>query len=413
MNIFQDLQQRGLVKQVTHNSLEQRLDSPITLYCGFDPTADSLHVGSLLPMITLMRFKNAGHTIIPLIGGATGMIGDPSGKSEERTLNTDETVEHFKHCITKQINTITGVSPVDNFEWCKNINMISFLRDFGKFFTVNSMLGKESVKNRIERDEQGISFTEFSYMVLQSLDFVKLFENHNCQLQIGGSDQWGNITSGTDLIRKKLGHDKEAFGLTFPLITNSEGKKFGKTEQGTVWLDSKKTSPFKFFQFWLNTTDADVYTFLNFFSFKTLEEIKAIEENDKTITKPLAQKLLAEEMTMLVHGKDALESVLRINKALFSSDFSNLTSLDFEQLKQDGIPFFEMDSGSLLIDYLVNSKLASSKRQARDFVTSGAISLNGTKKQDLNFTLNEKDTLLEKFIILKRGKNNFCLISLL
>lgn len=412
-NLFQDLMQRGIIKQVTHNNLEERLEKPITLYCGFDPTADSLHVGSLLPLITLLRFKNAGHNVLPLIGGATGMIGDPSGKSQERTLNSLDTIDNFKQSISKQINQLLSVECIDNLSWAKEINMLSFLRDFGKFFTVNSMLAKESVKNRIEREDQGISFTEFSYSIIQAMDFFKLFEMHNCQLQIGGSDQWGNITAGTELIRRKLGNDIECFGLTMPLLTNSDGKKFGKSEQGTVWLDPNKTSPFKFFQFWLLTSDNDVYNFLRLFSFKTLEEINDIEKHDKESGKrPIAQQILAEELTAIVHGQDALNSVLRINEALFSSDFSKLNLIDLIQLKNDGLPFFEIKNDTSLIDALVISKLATSKRQARDFVTSGAISFNGHKLQDLDFNLNIKNTLLDNFIILKRGKNNFSLISL-
>lgn len=410
--LFKELQERGIVKQVTHDSLEQRLEQPISLYCGFDPTADSLHVGSLLPMVTMLRFKKAGHTIIPLVGGATGMIGDPSGKSQERTLNEVDTINSFKNHIQRQITSIVGEPCVDNLSWTSQINMIEFLRDFGKFFTVNSMLAKESVKNRIEREDQGISFTEFSYMLLQAMDFLHLFQSHNCQLQLGGSDQWGNITAGTELVRKKLGSDVDCFGLTMPLLTNSEGQKFGKSESGAVWLDPKKTSPFKFFQFWLSTSDADVYKFLKLFSFKSLEEIQKIEEEDKNSgKKPIAQQLLAEEMTLLVHGQEALDSVLRMNHALFTSEFDKLSIEDFKQLKEDGTPFLHVSESTSLVDLLVSSDLAKSKREARQFITSGAVLVNITKETKENALISSELGFYNTFVVLKRGKKNFAIIE--
>lgn len=410
--LFKELQERGIVKQVTHDTLEQRLEQPISLYCGFDPTADSLHVGSLLPMVTMLRFKQAGHTVIPLVGGATGMIGDPSGKSQERTLNEVDTINIFKSRIQEQIISIVKEPCVDNLSWTSQINMIEFLRDFGKFFTVNSMLAKESVKNRIEREDQGISFTEFSYMLLQAMDFLHLFQSHNCQLQLGGSDQWGNITAGTELVRKKLGSDVDCFGLTMPLLTNSEGQKFGKSESGAIWLDAKKTSPFKFFQFWLSTADADVYKFLKLFSFKSLEEIQNIEEEDKNSgKKPIAQQLLAEEMTLLVHGKDALDSVLRMNHALFTSEFDKLSVDDFKQLKEDGTPFLQVSGSTSLVDLLVSTELARSKREARQFVTSGAVLVNGSKESLENAFIHAQNGFYNKFVVLKRGKKNFSIIE--
>lgn len=410
--LFKELQERGIVKQVTHDTLEQRLEQPISLYCGFDPTADSLHVGSLLPMVTMLRFKQAGHTVIPLVGGATGMIGDPSGKSQERTLNEVDTINIFKSRIQEQITSIVKEPCVDNLSWTSQINMIEFLRDFGKFFTVNSMLAKESVKNRIEREDQGISFTEFSYMLLQAMDFLHLFQSHNCQLQLGGSDQWGNITAGTELVRKKLGSDVDCFGLTMPLLTNSEGQKFGKSESGAIWLDAKKTSPFKFFQFWLSTADADVYKFLKLFSFKSLQEIQNIEEEDKNSgKKPIAQQLLAEEMTLLVHGKDALDSVLRMNHALFTSEFDKLSVDDFKQLKEDGTPFLQVSGSTSLVDLLVSTELAKSKREARQFVTSGAVLVNGSKETLENAFIHSQNGFYNKFFVLKRGKKNFSIIE--
>ena len=415
MTLLEDLEKRGLIHQVTHKEqLEQKLENEnITLYCGFDPTADSLHVGSLLPMVTLLRFQKSGHNIIPLVGGATGMIGDPSGKSEERTLNSLGTIEFFKNSIMNQLQGILNVECKDNLSWVSEIDMITFLRDFGKHFSVNSMLNKESVKQRVSREDQGISFTEFSYMLLQSIDFLKLFEKENCTLQLGGSDQWGNITAGNDLIKRKLGGDKEVFGLTIPLITNAEGKKFGKTESGAVWLDPNKTTPFAFFQFWLKTLDSDVYNFLRFFSMKSVEEIEEIEKTDKeSEKKPEAQRILAEELTALIHGEEGLKSVLRITEALFSSDFSNLRLEDFEQLKNDGIDSFKIKESKLLVDILIETNLAPSKRQSREFIKNGAVQINGEKEQSIEFEIKEENLFFNKFAVIKRGKRNFALIEI-
>lgn len=415
MTLLEDLEKRGLVNQVTHReSLENKLENEnLTLYCGFDPTADSLHVGSLLPMVTLLRFQKAGHNIIPLVGGATGMIGDPSGKSEERTLNSLNTIESFKNSIMNQLKGILNVECKDNLSWVSEIDMITFLRDFGKHFSVNAMLSKESIKQRVSREDQGISFTEFSYMLLQSMDFLKLFEKENCTLQIGGSDQWGNITAGSDLIKRKLRNDKEVFGLTIPLITNSEGKKFGKTESGAVWLDENKTSPFSFFQFWLKTPDSDVYKLLKFFSMKSIEEIEEIERKDKESgKKPEAQEILAKELTALIHGEEGLKSVLRITEALFSSDFSKLSVEDFNQLKRDGIEAFKLEESKNLVDVLIETKLATSKRQAREFIKNGAVQINGNKEQSIDFEFEKESLFFDKFAVIKRGKRNFALIEI-
>jgi tyrosyl-tRNA synthetase len=415
MSIFKDLEKRGLVKDVTHgNELETfLLENKVTLYCGFDPTADSLHVGSLLPLVTLKRFSNFGHTPLALIGGATGLIGDPSGKSDERTLNTENIVNSFKKAISEQINSIISCDTVDNFSWTNSMSIIDFLRDIGKEFTVNSMMAKESVKNRIGREEQGISFTEFSYMLLQSMDFFKLKESHNCSLQIGGSDQWGNITSGIELIRKKCGHEEKAFGLTIPLLTKSDGSKFGKSEKGNIWLDANKTSPFKFFQFWLSTSDSDIYKFMKFFSLMSVEEINDIESIDKSSSgKPIAQKILAEELTKLVHGTNGLNSSLRITDAIFNSEFCNLTELDFEQLSLDGLETFELNENINIIDALVESNLANSKRLAREFISNNAISINGIKNTSLDHNLTKSESFFNKFHVVKRGKKNISLIKL-
>lgn len=415
MNTFlQELQDRGLVSQLTDaNKINQILDENATLYCGFDPTADSLHVGSLLPLITLLRFKKAGHTILPLIGGATGMIGDPSGKAKERTLNDEGTVISFKNSITNQIKNIVGdVRVVDNVEWTSGMSVLSFLRDIGKHFSVNMMLNKDSVKSRIEREEQGISFTEFSYQLLQSMDFHHLFKEMNCNLQLGGSDQWGNITSGIDLIHKKEGNDAKVAGITIPLLVKANGEKFGKSESGAVWLSAEKTSPFDFFQFWLNLSDEDIKRFFKMFSFRSVQEIEQIFKEDESRIKPLAQRLLAIELTELVHGTDAKNSVLHIAKALFENDFEDMEKEDFIELEKSGMKIFETsDLG--LISAIVSSGLAKSRTQAREFIKSGAISINGKKviiEDDVNTSV-ITDIRFNHFCILQRGKKEFRLVK--
>jgi tyrosyl-tRNA synthetase len=418
MNVFlNELKQRGLVAQLTNEEkITTQLNSGAKLYCGFDPTADSLHVGSLLPLITLLRFKKAGHTIMPLIGGATGMIGDPSFKAQERTLNDESTVTVFKTAIISQIQSILGndVVVVDNNDWTANMNVIEFLRDIGKHFSVNAMINRDSVKSRLEREDQGISFTEFSYQLLQSMDFWHLFKNEGCSMQLGGSDQWGNITTGIDLIHKREGNDAIATGLTIPLVTKSDGTKFGKTESGAVWLSAEKTSPFNFFQFWLKTTDNDIEKLFKMFSFKSVDEINEVLAADKERTKPMAQQLLAEEMTLIVHGQEALDAVLRMNNALFDNNFDKLEENDFLLLEKDGMPSISTSETSLL-ELLVIAGLAKSKREARDFVKAGAVFINGVRNMAREFDeINElkvNDFKFSKFAILQRGKRNFVLIK--
>lgn len=420
MNTFlKNLQDRGLISQITNeNSVIEQLNNGATLYCGFDPTADSLHVGSLLPLITLLRFKKEGHTVLPLIGGATGMIGDPSFKAKERTLNGKITVLKFKNAITEQIKSIVGhdIEVVDNHDWTANMSVLDFLRDIGKHFSVNNMIAKDSVKSRIERPDQGISFTEFAYPLLQGMDFWQLSQIHNCTMQLGGSDQWGNIVAGIDLIHKKEGNDFVATGITMPLVTKSDGTKFGKTESGAVWLSPEKTSPFKFFQFWLGLSDVDTKKLFKLFSFKTIEEIDCIFKEDESRDKPLAQQLLAEEMTEIVHGKKVLESVLMMNKALFSGDFDNLSELDFINLEKEGVPVFET-SETNIVELLTLTKLTESKRLARDLIKAGGISINGIKTNAKNFddiqalSYSKNDLKHEKFIVLKRGRNKFIIIK--
>lgn len=419
--LLEELKERGLISQITN---EEKLvnimnNSSISLYCGFDPTSDSLHVGSLLPLVTLLRFKQAKHNVLPLIGGATGMIGDPSFKAQERALNSEEQVLFFKSKITEQIKSILGqdILVVDNMEWTKNINIIEFLRDVGKHFSVNSMLSKESVKNRIEREEQGISFTEFTYQLLQSMDFWHLNKKFNCELQIGGSDQWGNITSGIDLIHKKEGNDKNAIGLTLPLLVKSDGQKFGKTESGTIWLSKEKTRPFDFYQFWLKVADSDIENFFKMLSLRPLEEINKILQEDKLREKPMAQQFLAEDLTELVHGRDELDSVIRVTEALFNNDFSKLNEIDFENLEKDGMVVFDLKEEKRLIDILTESDLSPSNKKSREFIKDGAISLNGKKIEEkdsaniLNLKLSLNEFFFNKFLILKKGKRDFRLIK--
>lgn len=373
-NLIEQLQERGLVAQLTdEEALAERLaQGPITLYCGFDPTADSLHLGHLVPLLCLKRFQLAGHRPVALVGGATGLIGDPSFKAAERKLNTEETVAEWVEKIRQQVSPFldfdcgeNSAAMANNYDWFGGMKVLTFLRDIGKHFSVNAMINKEAVKQRLNRDDSGISFTEFSYNLLQAYDFACLNESLGVELQIGGSDQWGNITSGIDLTRRL--HQKQAYGFTVPLITKSDGTKFGKTEGGAVWLDANKTSPYKFYQFWINTADADVYRFLKFFTFMSLEEIDALEEEDKNSGKaPRAQYVLAEKVTKLVHGEAGLQAAQRITDSLFSGNLADLTEQDFAQLAQDGMPVIELEKGADLQQALVSAELVPSRGQYKN-----------------------------------------------
>ena len=417
--LVQDLQDRGLIAQTTDiNALDELLaKESVTLYCGFDPTADSLHLGHLVPVLLLKRFQMAGHKPIALVGGATGMIGDPSFKATERKLNTPDVIAGWVDKIRGQVSPFldfdgpNAAIMANNYDWFGGMGALEFLRDIGKHFSVNAMIKKESVQQRISRDEQGISYTEFSYSLLQGYDFAELNRRHGCVLQIGGSDQWGNITAGADLTRRL--HQKHVCGLTLPLVTKADGTKFGKTEAGAVWLDARKTSPYAFYQFWLNTADADVYKFLRYFTFLTVQEIAAIEETDKASgTKPEAQRILAEQATELVHGKAALEAAQRISASLFSGDLKSLTESDLEQLAQDGTPGVQLEkSVTSLIDALVASGLAKSKSEARTFVQSKSVSINGQKTEALDHQFSAEERLFGRFTLLKRGKKNYGMIS--
>ena len=428
MSVLKDLQSRGLIAQTTDiEALDALLnEQKISLYCGFDPTADSLHIGHLLPVLALRRFQQAGHTPIALVGGATGMIGDPSFKAVERSLNSAETVAGWVESIRNQLKPFLSFEGenaaimANNADWFGSMNCLDFLRDIGKHFSVNAMLNKESVKQRIERDDVGISFTEFAYSLLQGYDFAELNKRHGAVLEIGGSDQWGNITAGIDLTRRL--NQKQVFGLTLPLVTKSDGTKFGKTEGGAVWLNAKKTSPYQFYQFWLKVADADVYKFLKYFTFLSIEEIDAIEAKDQASgTKPEAQRILAEEMTRLIHGEASLQAAQRISESLFAEDQSSLTESDFEQLALDGLPAFEVSDDLNVVEALVKTGLASSNKEARGFVNSKAVLLNGqvaelnnpnhaAERPDDAYLLTDAHKRFGKYTIVRRGKRNHALL---
>ena len=418
-NLIGQLQERGLIAQVTDAAALDALlaKKSVTLYCGFDPTADSLHLGHLVPLLALKRFQMAGHRPLALVGGATGMIGDPSFKATERSLNTPDVVAGWVDKIRKQVSPFldfdcgaNSAAMVNNNDWFAGMDVLSFLRDIGKHFSVNAMINKESVKQRLNRDEVGISFTEFAYSLLQSYDFAVLNKSHDCQLQLGGSDQWGNITAGIDLTRRM--NQQQVFGITMPLITKSDGTKFGKSEGNAIWLDPSKCSPYKFYQFWLTTSDDDVYRFMKYFTFMSLEEIDAIEAADRASgSAPLAQRILADHATELVHGKEALEAAKRISQNLFAEDQSALTEGDFQQLALDGVHHIELEyTETSLVDALVKAELASSKSQARGFIESGAVSINGQKISDIAFHMGTVNHRFNCYTLLGRGKKNHCLI---
>ncbi|WP_226583789.1 tyrosine--tRNA ligase [Halobacillus litoralis] len=420
MDLLKDLHQRGLINQMTdEEGLQKHLENEqVTLYCGFDPTADSLHIGHLLPVLMLKRFQKAGHRPIALVGGGTGMIGDPSGRSTERQLNSAEVVkgysERIKDQLAKILNFDDGENAAvarNNYEWLSQMTIIDFLRDTGKHFGINYMLAKDSVESRIE---QGISFTEFTYMILQSLDFQKLYEKENCTLQIGGSDQWGNITAGLELLRRSAAGEEEveAYGLTVPLITKADGSKFGKTAGGAIWLDPEKTSPYEFYQFWINADDRDVIRFLKYFTFLDLEEITELEkEVEEQPEKRVAQRRLAEEMTKLVHDEEALKQAERISEALFSGDIKALTGEEIEQGFKDVPAYTSEEKDPQLLDLLVKAGISSSKRQAREDIGNGAVYINGERNQDLKHTISEEDRIEDRFTIIRRGKKKYFLIK--
>lgn len=415
--LLEDLKWRGLLYQQTdEEGLAEVLENEkISLYCGVDPTADSMHIGHIVPLLTLRRFQMHGHRPILLVGGATGMIGDPSGRSEERQLQTTEQIDRNVEGIKVQMQQIfdfqteNGAKMVNNRDWIGAMSVIEFLRDYGKLISVNYMLAKDSVASRLET---GISFTEFSYTLIQAIDFNHLYNNYNCRVQIGGSDQWGNITSGLEVIRKTHDEEAKAFGITIPLVTKADGTKFGKSAGGSVWLDAKKTSPYEFYQFWINTSDADVVKYLKIFTFISREEIEALESSVETEAHlRKAQKVLAEEMTKLIHSESALEDAQRITKALFSGDLKALSASEMKAAFKD-VPSVEMErKPNSIVDLIVEAGISPSKRQAREDVTNGAISVNGEKVTDLEYVIDEKDRLEDAFAIIRRGKKKYHMVQ--
>ena len=419
-NFLKDLQKRGLVYQHTDlAALEEHLKEPRTLYCGFDPTASSFHVGSLMPLLTLRRFQLAGHKPLVLLGGATGLIGDPSFKDKERQLNTEKVASEWGEALKKQFGRFVDFSKtelVNNLDWIGKMDVITFLRDVGKHFSVNAMIAKEAVKTRLERQDVGISFTEFSYTLLQGYDFAHLYKTHGCTIQLGGSDQWGNIVSGVEYSRKSQ-EGAHTHALTFPLVTKADGTKFGKTEGGAIWLDAEKTSVFSFYQFWLNTPDAMVETYLKYFSFSTLTEITALmEEHNNAPHKRLGQKALAQELTALVHGTQGLEQAEHITSVVFSNaedKWQKLSAADFSQLSQDGLGTTNFSEEKPILAVLSETGLASSNRQAREFVDAGSVKVNGCAidAKAYNHMVCMDEAFFKNYTVVQVGKKKTHLIK--
>lgn len=428
LELLNDLRARGLIFQIAgEDDLPGWLDGGVrTLYCGFDPTADSLHIGSLVPLLMLRRFQLAGHKPLALVGGATGLIGDPSFKAQERQLNTADVVAGWVEKIKRQVSQFidfdageASAEVVNNLDWTENLDVLTFLRDVGKHFSVNTMIQKESVKQRIEREGSGISFTEFTYLILQSFDFAELNRRHGCTLQVGGSDQWGNITGGIDLTRRM--HGNQVFGLTMPLITKSDGTKFGKTESGTIWLDASRTSPYAFYQFWLGTADVDVYKFLKYFTFLDVGEIDALEQADaEREGRPQGQSILAQEVTRLVHGEQGLAAAERITEALFSGSIIELSESDLLQLRQDGLPSSLVERSAFpetLTQLLTDAGMAASGKQVKDALGRSAVTINShpvgwEHNADLAACFDPARALFQRFYLVRLGKKKYHLFEL-
>ena len=416
MNIFEELKARGLIFQTTDESalVKALTETSVSFYTGYDPTADSLHLGHLVPILNMRRLQLAGHHPVALVGGATGMIGDPSFKDVERSLQTTDTVAEWSKSIKQQLSRFLSFEGenaaivVNNYDWFANMNVLEFLRDVGKYYTINYMMSKESVKKRIET---GISYTEFAYQILQGYDFYQLNESHGVNLQIGGSDQWGNMVAGTDLIRKKSGNETHV--ITVPLITDSTGKKFGKSEGNAVWLDADKTSPYEFYQFWLNIADADGVKFLKIFTFLSLDEIDEIAKAFEAAPhERLAQKTLAKEVVTLVHGEAAYQQAVNISEQLFAGHIKALSVKDIKAGLKD-VPSYTVasDFDGNLVNLLVNAKISPSRRQAREDITNGAIYLNGERQTDLDYVLSDTDKLENELTVIRRGKKKYTIVN--
>ncbi|MDD6416134.1 MAG: tyrosine--tRNA ligase [Lactobacillus porci] len=413
-DILEDLKWRGAINQETdpeglRKYLEEHDD--FALYCGTDPTGDSLHIGHLIPFMILKRFQLAGYKPVIVIGGGTGSIGDPSGRSTERVLQSEATIHENEEKLTAQMVKLFGTENfkiVNNREWLGKMSLLAFLRDYGKLFQINNMLNKEVVASRLEN---GISFTEFSYQILQAIDFYILNRDHGVQMQIGGADQWGNITAGIDLIHRLEGQERPAFGLTIPLMLKADGTKFGKSAGGAVWLDPEKTSPYEFYQFWINQDDRDVVKYLKYFTFLSHEEIDELAEKVKTEPwKREAQKRLAEEVTKFVHGEAGLDEAKTITKALFSGNVKSLTTKQVENALAKAPSADSTSEPKKLVDFLVDAKIESSKRQAREDIKNGAIYINGDRVQDVDFVVDPAAAFDGKFVIVRKGKKKYTLV---
>lgn len=422
MKLIEELQWRGMLQDIMPGTEEQLTKEMTTAYIGFDPTADSLHIGSLVPILLLVHLQKAGHKPIALVGGATGMVGDPSGKSEERNLLDEATLTRNINGVRSQLEKFLDFDPskanaaemANNYDWFKNISFIDFLRDTGKHITINYMMAKDSVKKRIE-GEVGLSYTEFAYQLMQGFDFYWLYTRKNCKLQMGGSDQWGNITTGTELIRRKAGG--EAFAFTCPLITKADGGKFGKTEKGNVWLDPEKTSPYQFYQFWLNASDEDVQKWIRIFTFLSKELIEELESAHKIDpSKRILQKKLAEEITAFVHGKEELAKAIETTQKLFSNQNAPAESLSVEDLEgMEGVVRMEisravLEAGIDVVSFLADTGIFSSKGEARKMVQGGGVSVNRKKADNIQLSIESSLLLHDKYLLVQKGKKNYYLV---
>ena len=414
LNIVDELKARGLVKDFSNeDEVRELLNTKQTIYCGFDPSASSMHVGNFVMISMLMRLQRAGHKIIAIVGGATGMIGDPSGKSKERNLQGVDTLKANTQCIKEQLERFIDLSDpekgmiLNNYEWLGTMDLLTYLRDYGKFFPVNYMLSKDIVASRLEA---GVSYTEFSYMILQSIDFLKLHQKYGCSMQIGGGDQWGNLTSGLELIRKVEGQEAKVGCFTVPLLLDQNGKKFGKSEGGALYLDAKLVSPYKIYQYFINVSDDDAARYLKVFSFKSLDEIAALtKDHYEHLGARIAQKALAYEIIELIHGKAKAEECKKMSEVLFSGEIKSLSKENIEELFGD--LKVEQPKGLLIEDLLIAIKAASSKREAREFINGNAVAINGEKVCDSTHVVDEKDALFGEYVVIKRGKKNYYLVK--
>lgn len=415
MNIIEELNERGLIKDYSNEKdIREWFSTPQTIYCGFDPSAKSMHLGNFVMISILMRLQQAGHRIIAVVGGATGMIGDPSGKSSERNLLDAESTKANAEALLAQLSRFLDFSDtnkgilVNNYDWISKISIIDYLRDYGKYFSINTMLAKDIVASRLEN---GISFTEFSYMTMQSVDFLHLYRNYDCRFQIGGGDQWGNLTTALDFVKKVEGSDIKAGVFTAKLLLRSDGKKFGKSEKGALYLDRSMTSPYEIYQYFINTTDEDAVKYLKVFTFLSTDEINKIsKEHFENPGRRIAQNVLAEEMVKIIHGEDAKNEAVMMSKALFSGEIQNLSLSQIEQILS-GVPQLEVSEDCLLLEALVQVKAASSKREGREFIQNGSVLVNGNKITDLEYVLSIENALHNKYSVIRRGKKNYFLIK--